>query len=550
MEEMTKGEEVIEVKKGKRKLLIGCCCGVLVLAAVLILAFNFAKLRNSIAKNTSEPDEYMYYVEENSISSIAKAAGSLYETMLWETVQIKDKAITASATIHLEDTALEAIRDLTQVDLESMKELEVSVSLINGMKEKLASAALLIAKEKLLSLDVSMTENALHVQVPELIEKALTFGAENTEDFSEAEEAAYELLAALPDGEWMEKFIEKYYLIMVEQMDEVSLSEETLEVEGVSQECTLIRAEIDEDCVRDMAEAVLDALREDEEVKQLLKELAKKADVLAELDELEDFEEFAEIDTQFYEALDELEEEIEDIEFEEEFEYCLWVDNKGTVVGRTFGYEEENDYNTNYLFSMLMARDGKEVGLKLSAEMTRSGYYEYESLRELSGTGTISGNKLDAELVYNYEYATDGYSEEAEPFELVIEDWNLADLEDGLLHGTFRICLQEDMEGIILEAKTNVKKNLWTVDLSLFEDDTKYGTVTLNFAKEKAGKVAIPAKEQQMICEGFEDLLEWLSSFSEEAMEERFEKCGVAEDVLDMVENIMEEIRGRIGFDY
>ena len=227
-------------------------------------------------------------------------------------------------------------------------------------------------------MDLINTE-AVYIRFPDLSKAYQRIEADGTD-------IASSLYAALPEGDVVEKLIEKYFDIIAAQIKDTEKENATVTVEGVSQDCVKHSFVLDNEVLGRIFEAVLTELKDDQDVKDILKRFAE--DVGNDGDEaVSDFEEF---------ISDSLEDnkDREDDEYDEEenipVNVALYLTEDNSFVGMEMSSEDDS-------FSILFPSNEGKTAFKY--QMFEEDYLDFNIVGQLEN---VDG-KLNGELKANLD---------------------------------------------------------------------------------------------------------------------------------------------------
>lgn len=185
----------------------------------------------------------------------------------------------------------------------------------------------------------------------------------------------------IPEQKVTEDIFVRYAKVIAGEIKDVEEESEKIEIEGVSQKCTVLTAEIDGEVLLAMAKSVLVELKDDEDVEGVVKDFMKAYDI----DEsyYDDF--IDQIDGTLDEFPDEIEENIS-------FDVKLYVNNKGEIVG--FGFEVQG---AELSYITLQKGDKKAIEFKVEgpgANISFAGVEE-ENGGKVSGDYALKANSME-----------------------------------------------------------------------------------------------------------------------------------------------------------
>ena len=376
-------------KKSKKKYIIAAVIAVL-LVAVGAAAANYDTLSNFIRSKGSPESYYRYIAKKDRDKAVDKVVKS-YNAMT-KSIKLNDQQKKSTIKVEAGD-ALKPM--LSSVGLESM-EIETNAK----VKDKVATSKSVLkvnGKDAMsYNLYADYKDGKVYMQIPELSDAYLDYSNLGDVDGQvNYVKAAGAVMDKVPDGDTLENVLTTYSDIVYDNLTGVTKKNQTVKVEGISKECTVLTAKADSKKVCDIAAKMAKQLKKDKDIKAIIEKADKSAY------------------TQFKDGVSEFEKELaaEDASKENiNLEAALYVDKSGEVVGRTYSAKTE-DGNTIEIRSFL-PKKGNKFGYELSFVVDKTEY------AKLSGKGEMKSGKVNAKLYASVdaslledvskEYITDG----------------------------------------------------------------------------------------------------------------------------------------------
>ena len=381
---------------------------------------------------------------------------------------------------------------------------------------------------------IDMEDGSTFIQIPELNKTYI--GMDLYEEVSEYEaelmqemqEASAELLKSCPDKAKFEKMVAKYLNIAIASMEDVSMDDKTIKVESVKQKCTALTVTIDADTLKEILEAVVEEMEEDEDLEELITNLASLAGYEMYEDEIYDM------------LLEELEYVLEDFEYyvDEDMEVVMtvYVDGKGEIKGREIEYEDY--WGDTTCISILMPKKGSNVAYEYTLE-------QYGETVSFIGTGKESGNKVTGEFSVKYNGAS--------LVDLKVKDFNTEDLKKLQLNGEVEVSMGSGISKVLgmteyaaavedssIKMKAKSTDSSSELSIGVIYDEESLGTVTMTSKTGKASSVKIPNDKDVAYADDEDDMEEWLENVDWDNLIEKMENADVSSDIIDEVEDIVD----------
>ena len=264
-----------------------------------------------------------------------------------------------------------------------------------------------------------------YIQIPELsdgyisapIEGTVTTSegvAENSQEIMSAYmNALSDLSSALPDSDTLGTLLDRYGNIIIDNIEEGSSVEESVSVDGISEDCTAYEGTVSEKAVTAMAEGILTAAKDDAEIKGLFEQWAGASDGENQYQQFEDA---------VADALDSIGSADGEVSEDPVFSSKVWVNADNRIVGREFAVIDGAE--TTPVFTWKAPSDGDTSALLL--EITAE-----DSSLTLTGSGTTSDGLLNGD----YIFAIDG----TEAADINVENLETKPEKAGYYNGTLNV---------------------------------------------------------------------------------------------------------------
>ncbi len=511
-------------------LLIGIGVAVLAVLVLLIFLLTSATVKNWFKKTFSEPEEYYRWVEGKVLEEMATDVTAVYSDYMRESLKIYDTSVSVEAGAQLEEAGMDmlSLAGMAGIDLSWLD----SVNLAAGISVKDNKLSVDLQETELLHIAgvLDLEEENLYLQLPDLNKMYAMIEVEDADEFVEYFEILQVLYAVSPDDKLVENLLNKYTGLALSCIDDVDMSEKTIRAEGVSQDCVELEVTIDEKTLADMAEIVLETMKEDEDIKEWVIETYEAI-------EESDFDMDLDMDAEeFYEELQEaMEDALDEAEYISDYDWemvmLVYVDSKGNVCGRAMEQDEQS-------VEVLMVHEGSSFGYSATCEMN-------DEKIALVGSGKDAGNKLTGEFEVTYN----GMG----IVEITVEGFDTEKIKTGQLQGTFLVApsssliraielssvssIVEDL-AIQVEAESDTK----SVKLvcSVMQEEEKWGSVTLKLTRGSGKTVKIPADKEVVEFEDISDFEDWYETVDWEGYIKKLVKAEVDDEITDMLEEVSE----------
>ncbi|MGN1084824.1 MAG: hypothetical protein ACI4QX_07460 [Lachnospiraceae bacterium] len=507
---------------------------VVIAAAFLVIAgllFAMPVLANAARAAFSSPDEYYRYVEKKAAEEFTAKFSAVYEEEIREVLSPSGRKEENTLTVILGEELLALMETETGMELEAFRELSATAAGMTVPGALKSELALGLSGNTLLSGSVlyHLEEGTIYARIPELSERYLCFELKDVLG-AEAEEA--ETMSAmlgllyekLPEGKELEALLNRYIALALSYVKDVEKGRGTLSAGEVSKEYTELLVTIDGDTMYAMAEAVLEAMRTDQELEAMVKKIVsvqEKADA-------------EEVYDDFLDALEELIEQAQALkEAEEEIEMTLWVDNKGNIVGRKLKIEDVIE------LTAALPVKGNEFGCEVSVKADGAKV-------SFEGTGKADSRTMSGEFklkVVGFRLA-----------EITVEEVNVKKYKDGYFNGTVTI-VPAGMAKELLEelgAETGVsfgdaalivssvsEKNKKETKFTLQKDGELFAAMTVGVTKDKGERISFPADNEVTKIKDEAGLSQWAEELAWEEFFEMLKQAGLPSEWVESLEEAL-----------
>lgn len=522
--------------KDSRKKIIPIAAAATVVVVLIAVIANFDRLNNFVHKTFSSPEKYYHFVEKKNVDELSSVIGDIYKLYLLDTKDAFDTTYSAGLSLELGKSGQDLLElaGIAGVDLSWLE----SVAFNGGftIKDDRISANLSTAinKNDIASLVMAMDieEGEMFLQIPEMTDTYIGLDAkdfmstsqmnEMLDAWEEARETLDDTFDTLPSQKKVENFLKKYMSIAVNCVEDVEKKSRNLKVEGVEQNCTLLKVTLDADTLKDVLEAILDEAEDDKELEELFIDLG---DV------------FGEDGGEIYDDLiDSLDYYLSNMRYfgGSELVMSVYVDGKGKVVGR----EMEIDGVT---VALLMPQKGSKFGYEFSVRDNRSANIA------LTGSGKRSGDKIDGEFRLRYTGTP--------ILDITTDNLDLKTLKRGQLNGKIQLGVGSGIGTVLgsvpvasilqnmrigINAKTSA--DTFEYGVSLVYDDEDVGTVKVSAENKRASTVKIPSGKNVIYVEDVRDFEDWTETIDWDKVVTRLEKASFPRSVTRTVEKFGEAI--------
>ena len=555
-EEVTPAEEAEpvteiapKVKKPFNKLWlkIGIPAVALIAVAALVLT-NLGLLKGNAVKWFGSDREYLAYVEAGAVSDLSEAAGVLYGSVLSvaPTGETGGAGVTAGGDIKLKfGQLMNTLMSMSgEGDISWLKDISLAFEISSGGSAAGGNYVLKLGDKTVLTFEfVNDTQKgAMYLRVPELSETYLSYPVESpVESFVEMgmfdadmmerlEDALVTYGDKLPSKDTLSALLEKYLLLALENLGEVTSSKQDITVDGVSQNLTVLQVNVTEKNFLEMLHVLLQEAKQDQTIKQIVNDLQALASEWMPNADIDLYAAYTQIVDQW---LAYLQEATTDAYTEPVLIWRDLVNGNHEIVGR------EIVTNNERLFYYALVQNGDNAALEVTAGDLA-----------VKGTGTKKGDVLNMETVLSMEGS-----------ELVIVEFKEFNLQKA--EGTIRLELSQsaisEMDATSI-AMLNPAVEIVCKGEKAFEINVMSGSQMIlgldvsAYQKNGAAAIALPDDSKVVNADDQAALQKWMSSLDVQKLIDSLKAAGVPADLLEGLEDITAgdfgDIFGNYGLGY
>lgn len=554
------GVETITKKKRGKKIAIISGISVAALAGGGAIAYNVSPLvKNQVKLHTSSAKNYYAWVNEENAGDLAKSIADSYSEALDKyekgttekfavEYKVSDGAKEAFLTEVLGSDYKDEVDEDTQQLLDIVNNIEQLKIGIDGSTKKNLMALNLYGElnnEELVSLDFAgdFDQMALFARIPQLSEQYLGFSfkelLEEEIDDQTTLETIMDVLndpASYLSPSELEKEINRYVSVWNKSVSKVKVEKkEEVGIGDIDVKYTVATVKIDEKTGEKIGENFMEALKNDEIIKEIVVE---KLGIVDEEEYEKTFEEDEEEDIDIDEDEDfDLDEEDEDDKDEKEqiVSFSTYIDAKGVIRG--FSLSDNSDEKNDIRF--IIGKDGKDVRGEFVA-ITEGNEQFSAILTADESKGSYDGS-IDI-TVHDYDYDFNDDDElvvsdgETTNITVEFEDFKIVDEEKCYVEGDITLIIP-DTDPIELNLESDGKSQ--TINYNIVIDDTDFGTISLITSTKEGFEADVPSMNDAFeIDENFEndDIFSYVSE--EELVDfvkELLKKIGFSDELAEEI---------------
>lgn len=548
------GVETITKKKRGKKIALISGISVAAIAGGGVIAYNVSPLvKNQVKLHTSSSKNYYAWVNSENADDFAKSIADSYSELLdkyengtTEKLAVeykvsdgaKDAFLTEVLGSDYEDEVDEDTHQLLDI-VNNIEQLKIG---IDGSTKKSLMALNLYGElnnEELISLDFAgdFDQMALFARIPQLSEQYLGFSFGEILEEEEVDEEVFDIIkdvmndpASYLSPSELEKEINRYVSVWNKSVSKVKVEKkEEIGIGDIDVKYTVATVKIDEKTAEKIGENFLEALKDDEIIKEIVVEK------LGIVDE-EEYEKSFEEDEEEDEDVDFYKDEEDEDEDETVVSFSTYIDAKGVIRG--FSISDNADEKNDFRF--IMGKDGKDVRGEFVAITDGNEEFSVILTANESGKDKYDGTLDITVHEYDYDFNDDDEwvvtDDEATNISIEFESFRIVDDEKKYMEGDVTLVIP-DVDPIKLNLESDGKSQ--TINYNIVFEGKDYGTISLITSTEDGFKADIPSMDDAFeIDETFEsdDFLSYVSE--EEIMDfvkELLVKIGLSEELAEEV---------------
>ena len=453
--------------------------------------------------------------------------------------QTAQKGSNAKITLNVEDTGRALLGAMTGgMDFSWLQSisLDTNTSLQQGLEA--LTAAVLLNDSKLCDLNIYMdfAKMAEYIQIPDISEGYLVAPMESSDvNISDDSMKLYfnllsDLSSVLPDKDTLSTLLERYGQLVISNMEDGASTDETVSVEGISEDCTVYEGQLSEASTVKMLEDIAKTAKDDKEIKSLFDSWTEAG--VATDDQYQEFQT----------AVDDLLSDSADEEADDSalIYSRIWVNNEDKVVGREIGTVDGAETTPVFTWKAPSADGSSALLLEVQAD---------GSSLTLTGSGTSSEGLLTGD----YIFAMDG----TETMDIHVADLETKPEKTGYYNGKFTLTFpavdagstdSEDtttnpLAGLAVEVNltSDITTETSQIDLTLTTSGAALATLSISGGygegpETKDGDSLTPAYS----VDDENDAVEYMKTINWDTLAANATAAGVPEELVSQLQTLLD----------
>ena len=453
--------------------------------------------------------------------------------------QTAQKGANAKITLNVEDTGRALLGAMTGgMDFSWLQSisLDTNTSLQQGLEA--LTAAVLLNDSKLCDLNIYMdfAKMAEYIQIPDISEGYLVAPMESSDvNISDDSMKLYfnllsDLSSVLPDKDTLSTLLERYGQLVISNMEDGASTDETVSVEGISEDCTVYEGQLSEASTVKMLEDIAKTAKDDKEIKSLFDSWTEAG--IATDDQYQEFQ--TAVDDLISDSADEGADDSTLIYSR------IWVNNEDKVVGREIGTVDGAETTPVFTWKAPSADGSSALLLEVQAD---------DSSLTLTGSGTSS----DGLLTGDYIFAMDG----TETMDIHVADLETKPEKTGYYNGKFTLTFpavdagstdSEDtttnpLAGLAVEVNltSDITTETSQIDLTLTTSGAALATLSISGGygegpETKDGDSLTPAYS----VDDENDAVEYMKTINWDTLAANATAAGVPEELVSQLQTLLD----------
>ena len=453
--------------------------------------------------------------------------------------QTAQKGSNAKITLNVEDTGRALLGAMAGgMDFSWLQSisLDTNTSLQQGLEA--FTAAVLLNDSKLCDLNIYMdfAKMAEYIQIPDISEGYLVAPMESSDvNISDDSMKLYfnllsDLSSVLPDKDTLSTLLERYGQLVISNMEDGASTDETVSVEGISEDCTVYEGQLSEASTVKMLQDIAKTAKDDKEIKSLFDSWTKAG--IATDDQYQEFQ--TAVDDLISDSADEGADDSTLIYSR------IWVNNEDKVVGREIGTVDGAETTPVFTWKAPSADGSSALLLEVQAD---------DSSLTLTGSGTSSEGLLTGD----YIFAMDG----TETMDIHVADLETKPEKTGYYNGKFTLTFpavdagstdSEDtttnpLAGLAVEVNltSDITTETSQIDLTLTTSGAALATLSISGGygegpETKDGDSLTPAYS----VDDENDAVEYMKTINWDTLAANATAAGVPEELVSQLQTLLD----------
>lgn len=332
--------------KKKKRWIKWSVIGVVIAIIAGITAFAFPYIQNIFFRTILSEEEYFKHVIKNNATNFADSVSDDYVGAML--MYASGKGTHSDLQIEVGNKTQDLIKEYADVNIDWLN--TVQISSVSGFTENegYIDADININGTDVTGVELLMNSEATYLSLPGLSDRAIQWKSDEVQLYT----IINELYNVAPDANVLRDLIVRYTMCLVDGVEDVEEENEVVKAGNIQKKYLKMTAKIDGDVVSAGWKKVLTEAKNDPEIKKIIIDYCsattKDKDPVA-------------VYTDYQKSVDDALAQIDATDFPEKFNFVIWVDMKGDIIG--FGIEAD-DLKASYVNVL----KGKKLGTSIKLQ--------------------------------------------------------------------------------------------------------------------------------------------------------------------------------------
>lgn len=485
-----------EKKRFNWKLL--AIIGTVITALAVLVVFLWKPWSKSQEKGQkfSTAQEHFAYVEGNAAQNMADAIAIAYGDYMAD-YDVESGSVSMEFHLQFNEFILNVLGSSLEMDISWLKDIAMKLDISGDENIAQLTATLGIGETDILGIDFILDQlnERYFYGLPQINDTYVVMDGYMEEDIPlpEADFNSQEMLAGLleymPSEQLVQQLLSRYFAVVVSNITDVTRTNSTLSIAGVTQECTVLEAKIDYNTAYKIVKSILEEAKHDQDLKNMICEIVSYIDPEMGQDLTESWADH----------IDDLIDQLEEPDQEYDSDFILWtvyVDKNNQVIGRELNgtMDEFEDLAISYI----KVSEGNTFGVEICLGDQVS----------IVGSGVASGKTTNAK----YQLKISGVS----MAEIEFTNIDTEQAAKGNFRGTVLIRPSDEVMVMLIGApqldialSVTVRNDEDPISIDLLIDGQSVATLTAEWKQNAFEPIEIPENAVDAMDEqAFEQWLE------------------------------------------
>lgn len=533
-------------KRSNKGIIIGIIAVLAVIAVAAVVLCWDAILGMFGVMRFDTPQEHFTYVEMQAAEKLTDRLLTGYDSAMDQAVggmQSEVHVLLGDDLLSLLQSSL--VQSGVDMDLDWLKDIAIQMDVSKNESEYQIDAGVGLGDTRLLTLRAlgAMSEYVMYLTIPEMTEDFLMLDIAELGDLEPEQsrvQAMNDMITRMPSQESLEELVGKYLQIVLQHIDQVEESTQTVTVGGLSQQYTVLTAKINEEHALNIAIAVLEEMRQDAVIKSTVENLSAYINEQMQQSYELSGEEYTPVDAyenlckQIDESLEDLRAQLPDCDRESYLILSDYINEDHEIIGRELTSTDSTDESICYF----LVSQEDAFAFELSAQSL-----------SVIGDGTKTDGTVNGQYTLSFENTA--YAK------LEVADWN-----EAAGKGTLRIKPTSELlkemfpEGdvsamlgitdIALVLELDSQENAGYCAMKLMAGEKLLVGLTMDAQLTQAAPMAIPEKSVDISNQ--EALLKLIQELDASQVLENMKAAGIPEEYVQLVKYLVDSLQNELSY--